>query len=248
MAERIASTEAGGANAASLPVRAAFAWAALVAVLLAALACGGDSGSEPPSPTPFIQFKDETYPDELTNGYLLGRAGATWTLTVFEDFQCPYCLEFSSGNERLIIEEYVRSGKIRLEFRNFPVLGAESEVAASAAQCAADGDRFWELRRRLFVIQLEAGQLSNEQINAGRFTPEVMQRVAADSGLDAAAFRRCLDSEATKEKVREQVRVARELGVRGTPSFLLNGQPLAGITPIGMAAWRQLIDQALARR
>ncbi|MGE5596919.1 MAG: DsbA family protein [Hyphomicrobiales bacterium] len=185
-------------------------------------------------------------PGDLSDGYFLGSPDAPVTLTVFEDFQCPHCLRFTLTSEPGIVEEYVRTGKVRFEFRNLPILGNESVLAAFGAECAAAQDRFWEFQQKLFLVQADAGQLTDEQVDVGRFAPDKLAAIAEELGLDRAAFETCLRAPETSTAVTGQVRTARDLGLRSTPSFLVNGQPLTQGYPPDIANWRKLLDQAIA--
>ena len=230
----------------------------LLAVLVAACGNGDDAqtGTGEPSttkgatptrtkgPDPAQEFRDLEFPAEIVDGQAIGKFGARITLTAFEDFQCPFCLRFTLVNEPVIIEEYVLPGKVRLEFKHFPILGDESGAAAVAANCAADQGRFWDLHKRLFLAQFDAGQLTNEKLNVGRFSVENLQGYATEAGLDTAAFRACLASQPAADRVTAELREAAALGLRGTPSFLINGQPVAR-PPTTPAEWRTFLDEQL---
>jgi len=225
-----------------------------------AAACGGDddpagrAGGAPsgsataPAPgatiDPTTAFRDLEYPADLIDGQAIGKADAPITLTAFEDFQCPFCLRFTLLNEPVIIEAYVLTGKVRFEFKHFPILGDESGAAAIAASCAAEQEGFWALHKRLFLAQADAGQLTSEKLNAGRFSVGNLQRYAADEGLDRAAFAACLSSKAAADRVTSELREAAGLGLRGTPSFLINGAPVAR-PPTTPDEWRRFLDQQL---
>ena len=76
-------------------------------------------------------------PPELVDGFALGNPDTPLLLTVFEDFQCPFCIRFATTVEPVLIEEFIATGQLRLEFRNFPILGPESGTAAAGSVCAA---------------------------------------------------------------------------------------------------------------
>lgn len=242
---------------------------ALFALLLTA--CGGDDDDAPPTdatatasspgaantnspatpagatvPASDVAGRIRALPllPELADGYGLGRKDARATLVVFEDFQCPHCLRYTANFEALIIEEYVKPGKLRLEFRNFPILGEESARAAIAAQCAAAQNRFWPYHKQLFLVQAEAGQATAEKLNVGRFADAKLREYAAAAGLDVAAFETCYAGDAAVDGVANHIREAQGAGIRGTPGFILNGQPLAGGSPATADAWRKLLDDA----
>ena len=232
--------------------------AALLAILVAACTDGDDleTGAGEPSTAsrttpmrtasadPGKDFRGLDFPADLADGQAIGRPGAPLALTAFEDFQCPFCLRFTLLNEPVIIKEYVLTGKVRLEFKHFPILGDESGAAAVAANCAADQGRFWDLHKRLFLAQFDAGQLTAEKLNVGRFSVENLQQYASEEGLDAASFTACLTSQAAADRVTAQLRDAAALGLRGTPSFLVNGQPVTR-PPTTPDEWRSFLDEQL---
>lgn len=78
----------------------------------------------------------------------------------------------------------------------------------------------------------------------GRFSAENLQGYAAEEGLDSAAFRACLTSQPAVDRVTAELREAAGLGLRGTPSFLINGQPVAK-PPTTHAEWRTFLDEQL---
>jgi protein-disulfide isomerase len=240
-----------------------------IGMTLALLSCGDDSGDgltatpgtateatdapdasaaarSPESIDLAEDFRAIPYSDELTAGYSFGAADAPVVLTMFEDFQCPACLVFNLAAKPFIVQEYVLPGQVRLEFRNFPILGLDSENAAVASQCAADDDRFWEFQKLLFASQYDAGQLQDEKLNIGRFSLERLVEFGAEAGLDPEEFRTCAMSEAAVVVPTEHLREAMAWGFRGTPSFLLDGEPIS--TPGSVEAWKQVLDEAVAGR
>lgn len=235
---------------------------ALVPMVLALLAAacgddGDDPGTEPTRRSPgtatatpgneiVAALRKLDAPLELADGLALGRPEAKVTLAVFEDFQCPHCLRFTALIEPSIVEEYVKPGKVRLEFRNLPFLGPESVQAALAAWCAGEQNQFWPYQEKLFMVQAEAGQATSEKLDVGRYSTEKLQEHASALGLDRAAFDACYTSEAAAEGVRGGLREAQSLGLRGTPSFVIDGQPLAD-SPASLAVWRKVLDEALAK-
>ena len=121
--------------------------------------------------------------------------------------------------------------KLRFVWRDFPVITAESPKAAEAARCANDQGKFWEYHDLLYE---QAPALSVADLKS----------YAVQLGLDAAVFNPCLDSGQHQAIVESEKQAAFALGFRGTPSFLLNGQPLVG--PPSLAYLEQLINQKLA--
>ena len=138
-------------------------------------------------------------------GASIGKKDAKATLTLFEDFQCPFCLRFTVTFESTIME-YVRAGKLRLEYKNFPILGVESVKAAVAAQCAAKQNVFWPFHQRLFTEQVKAGQLTKEQLNVNRFSDQNLATYAAEAGANATQFQACYGDAATISLVQDEIR------------------------------------------
>jgi protein-disulfide isomerase len=148
--------------------------------------------------------------------------------------------------EDQIVKAYVVPGKLRFEYRHFPIIGSESLAAAEAAECAADQGKFWPYHDLLFASQ------SGE--NQGAFARPRLQSFAQQLGLDLSAFAGCLDSGTHRQAIMQQMREGQQLGVRGTPAFFLGeaGEPLTSARKIEGALpfdqFKAIIDQALAGR
>ncbi len=212
--------------------------AAVVLVLVVVLT-GGSSDEE------FVTALEEhaaEIPADLASGTKLGKDDAPVKIVSYEDFQCPFCLQYTAEQEPDIINELVKTGKVQLEYRHLPILGPESVDAAEASQCAADQGKFWQYHNRLFLEQAKAGQFDNEETNVGRYSPDKLKQFASDLGLDRTAFDSCLDSGKHLELVTNQQREANQFGITGTPGFLVNGQPLGSGTPQGIDAWKQIVQ------
>ena len=111
--------------------------------------------------------------------------------------------------------------KVVIAFRHFPLrTHTYAYQAASAAECAAEQGRFWEMYNKLFIDN-KAGQLNKNQF----------KKDAEDLGLDRAKFNRCLDTERYKDKIQSQMVEGRNFGVNGTPGNFVNGEPVPGAVP-----------------
>lgn len=132
-----------------------------------------------------------------------------------------------------IEEEFVSTGQAKLQARTFAFLGEESELAAQAAECANDQERFWDFHDTLYANQ--GGE------NEGAFSPENLKRFAEALGLDRAAFDSCLDSGKYASKVREDTEAARQLGVSSVPTVFVNGEPASWHLEDLQAAIRQAL-------
>ena len=169
-----------------------------------------------------------------SEGYVLGSPTAPVVITAWEDFQCPICKAANSSVLRVIEEQYVNTGKAQIVFRQFPFLGPESQVAAQASQCAADQGAFWDYHDALFTAQGAE--------NSGVFSNAKVKAIAATLNLDPAAFATCLDSGAHSASVAAEKADGVDLGVKGTPTFFVNGKRIEDWRNYGEFA--ALIDAA----
>lgn len=134
------------------------------------------------------------------------------------------------------MEEYVSDGTLRIEWLDFPYLGQESVNAALAARAAGEQGKFWEYHEILFENQ--DGQ------NGGAFAEENLIAFAEDLDLDVERFREDLTSEANREEVLASFEEAQELGITGTPTFVVNGEITAGFR--NFEDFSEIIEEAAA--
>lgn len=161
-----------------------------------------------------------------------GDANAPITLVEFGDFNCGYCGKWTTETLPLIKEKYIDTGQVRMAYVHYPILGADSMTAAEATECAAEQDRFWDYHDLLYARQ-----------GIG-YTPANLKTLAGELGLDINAFEECLANFSDREQLENDIRLARIMGVRGTPAFLVNGFPLAGAYPY--EDFERLIEGILA--
>ena len=150
----------------------------------------------------------------------LGEADAPVVMVAYSEFQCPYCGKFARDTEPVLVEKYVESGTLRIEWRDFPYLGPESTVAARGGRAAAAQDRFWEFERAMYEDQLPP--------NSGRLDEDYLVAVAEDIGLDVDRFRKDLASPESERAVQEDFVEGQAIGVTGTPAF----STVATATPV----------------
>ncbi|HEY8498627.1 MAG TPA: vitamin K epoxide reductase family protein [Limnochordales bacterium] len=161
---------------------------------------------------------------DLESLLTIGDPSAPAHVEIYSDFQCPYCAMAAEQVIAPLRQEDVAQGRIRLTFHNFAFLGQESQWAAEAAACAAVQGRFWEYHDRLFASAL--GE------NVGSFTFSRLERLARETGLDAAAFQRCLEDRRMRRLIDESRQEGRDRGVRATPTFFVNGRKVEGLVPL----------------
>lgn len=234
----------GGSSFLSLPFIAGAG--VLVALLLAVLVAFTMFGGSDDDSAAVTALRDNhaNFPTEMASGNSVGDADAPIVLTEYSDFQCPFCLRHAVENEGVIIEEFVKTGKVRFEFKHYPILGQDSVRGATATQCAARQNRFWDFQNRLFLIQAEAGQLTGARNNVGRFSEANLRDVASDLGLDLSQYDACMAGDEAFAEVSTQQDEARSFGLTGTPGFLINGFPLTAGNPANADAWREILEAA----
>jgi protein-disulfide isomerase len=115
--------------------------------------------------------------------HFYGDPNAPITLVEFGDFNCGYCGKWTKETLPKIDEEYIKSGKVRMAYVHYPILGADSMTAAEASECAATQEptKFWDYHNLLY---------SNQGIG---FTKENLSQLAQEMGLDSQKFETCLD-------------------------------------------------------
>jgi protein-disulfide isomerase len=147
---------------------------------------------------------------DLTGAPTMGAEQAVVTLVEYSDYECPFCIRHFQQTWPQIEANYVKTGKIRYAFRDFPVdqLHPEAIKAHEAAQCAGEQGKFWDLHARLFSAP-------------GTHTAQAIEDRALEAGLDIAAFRTCVASGRTTAAVRANASHAVEMGATGTPAFFV---------------------------
>jgi len=154
------------------------------------------------------------------------------------DFQCPFCGRFNSVAEPRLREQYVQTGKIRFIFRNYLVVGAESNLAANAALCAGDQDAFWAYHDLLYTNQGAE--------NSGAFASPRLESFAAQLNLDGVKFDQCLSNQTHADVINGDIQVGHHYGINGTPSFFVNGrQAIITLQDTQFQALFDAIDKAL---
>jgi protein-disulfide isomerase len=142
-----------------------------------------------------------------------GRPLAPVTIIEVSDYHCPFCRRHVQQTQPRLYSEYVDTGKVRHVFIHYPIaqLHPDAYKSHEAAMCAADQGKFWDLHRKLFESPVK--------------TPEELTALAQSAGLDAGAFRGCLDSGKYAKAVQESVERIQKLNISGTPMFLIGRTP-----------------------
>jgi protein-disulfide isomerase len=161
----------------------------------------------------------------------------------FADLQCPICRDYSLQTLPQLIQDYVRSGKVRMELRTMSFLGPDSVTAARAAAGAAEQDKLWNFADVFYYNQGDE--------NSGYATPQFLDRIYKAVGVDAAKAKAHAASEASKEPLAAADTLAGRYGVEATPTILVGkrGGDLKAVEadPTDVAAFKSAIDGVLGQ-
>jgi protein-disulfide isomerase len=222
------------------PVVLALAGATCLAAALIAVSIVGGRGSEaaPTATADGSVTRNALFAGIPQDGIALGRPTAPLTLVEYADLQCPYCASWSRDVLPDVVERYVRSGRVRLEFRGLTFLGPDSDKALRAALAAGERDGLWDTVHALSERQ------GHE--NAGWVTDDLL-RGLTPLGVDLERTA----SPWVERQLVEAANAARIAGVPGTPYFQVRRrggrvQPLP-VDSLESAAFTAQLDRLLAR-
>ncbi|MEZ4457282.1 MAG: thioredoxin domain-containing protein [Gemmatimonadales bacterium] len=170
----------------------------------------------------------------------LGSAAAPVTVYEMSDFQCPFCRRHVLETFPVLEQEYVRTGKVKWVFVNYPLtsIHPNAVAAASFAMCAARQDKFWPAHDVLFRNQETWGPLKN---------PAPFLLTLVDSlKLSRAPMVACLDKQETVAQIKADAEGAVKSGAQSTPTFYVEGNLIIGAQPIGL--FRMVLDSAYAAK
>ncbi|MEV6153485.1 thioredoxin domain-containing protein [Nonomuraea sp. NPDC052129] len=191
---------------------------------------GGPEATATPTPTSSVQVWEGPTPPPVDPNLSKGSAQAPVTIVEFGDFKCPNCRRFAQRIEPVLKSRYLDTGIVRMFWRDYPIRGRDSVRAALAARAASRQGRFWEFHDSLY-----AGERP-------RLTDADLRSVAAKIGLDLGKFDADRRDESVRRVVDGDLGFAAELGLPGTPAFLINGEVLFGAQPV--AAFEKAIEKA----
>jgi len=153
----------------------------------------------------------------LENGSpILGSTSAPVTLVEFGDYQCHFCNVFFHETEGRILEDYVDTGKVRIIFKDYHIIGPDSVEASHGAHCAGGQGLFWEYHDVLY--ENWTGE------NNGWASYENLEGFASEMpGLDLGEWVQCMQDRPYSAAILASNRDAKALGLSATPSFFVIG-------------------------
>jgi protein-disulfide isomerase len=155
---------------------------------------------------------------DVSSGTALGADDSPAVIMEFSDFLCPHCRRFNGLSGKLLRQNYAGSGSLKWISFDFP-LWPESWTPAIAARCAKRQGKYWEMRDLLFA---RVDSWSEESSPNRKFID-----YARDLGLDAGAFKSCVDNRETLAEVQASKAYGESLGINSTPTIYFNGEPHA---------------------
>jgi protein-disulfide isomerase len=220
--------------------------AAVVAIVI--VVAGSGSGSSSPTTTTTGSTPTTSGPEAVSTfagvpqrGDTLGKAGAPVTLTVFEDPQCPFCRQWNIDTLPTVVENYVRTGRIKVVYRGVIVIGENSLVGLAAEYAAGQQNKLWQMAEALYERQGDE--------NSGWLTTAVVRDAAREIGLSPAKVVAAMKSAAVASAIQKSVNEARSLGIRGTPTFAIQKQlgqlQQLGVSGLEPGDFTSALDQAL---
>jgi protein-disulfide isomerase len=220
----------------SVVVAFGIAIAAAAALIAVALISRSGSDTPPPTATPVVDLGG--IPQD---GAVLGNPDAQVLMIEYADQQCPACRLYTEEFFPTFVNEYVRPGKMKVEFRGFPFIGDDSVKAYRFLLAAAIQDKLWNLQEALYRNQGDE--------NSGWVTDDLVRRVAGQiPGLDVDKLFAEASRPAIEQEADDASEAASNAGITGTPTFLLEigeQQPYR-VTFGSLDQMRAALDDALS--
>jgi protein-disulfide isomerase len=143
----------------------------------------------------------------------LGNPDAPITVLEWGDYQCTFCYKFHQETLQIINEDFIKTGKVKVVFKDFPLNGPDSKLAAEASYCAQDQEKYWQYHDE--VYRNWGGE------RTGWITREALTEFAQVVNLDTEKFNKCLDDNKYESKVNSLYEFGNDIGIDATPSFLV---------------------------
>ncbi len=200
-----------------------------------AAAAAGDNAPLEQIPAPNNGDWTEVVQQTEEGGFLMGNPDAPVKVVEYASMTCPHCRTFAAEGAPELKSEYVSSGQVSFEFRNF-ILNAPDAAASMLARCQPPA-AFFRVTEQLLEQQQEwSGGLDEAEASRIQSLPANQQLAAlarameldtffARRGMPATAFNECIGNQQAAERLAQMNQIANEEhGIRGTPSFLINGE------------------------
>jgi protein-disulfide isomerase len=198
-------------------VAVALGAAAIVAVVLILVSGSGSSSTTTTTPTTSAGVASGSLQGIPQRGNTLGKASAPVTLIVYEDPQCPFCRSWNASTLPWVISEFVRPGKIKIEYRGVVIIGPDSVRGLRAIYAAGKQNKLWNLSDALYARQGAE--------NSGWITNAVILAAARDVGANGQEILKQMGSSAVGSDLTKAQAQATADQLQGTPSFIVQRPP-----------------------
>ncbi|MFN2397566.1 MAG: DsbA family protein [Gemmatimonadaceae bacterium] len=159
-------------------------------------------------------------------GYLYGDPNAPVQIAEFADFECPACGQFATITEPDVRKRIVDAGLANIRFYDFPLpMHRNSMAASTAAACAADQNKFWEMHDRLFLGQPDWSTQSSSNPKS------IFRNYARELALNVDTWESCYDGRKHDARILGNLAEGKRLGVNSTPTFMFGRKIVRGALP-----------------
>lgn len=173
----------------------------------------------------------------------IGNPEAPAVMVEYADFKCPSCGQFHQTNAKELRKAY--PDNLKIAFRPIAVIGPDSERAAVGAYCALEQEGFVQYHDAVFDYMWD--NYYEDRNFAAEFedilTADVLTDISKKVGISETAFRSCLDDSNKQDLVATNLTMAQQVGVRGTPTFVIDDQLVTGPQPFNV--FKSLVDLQL---
>jgi len=217
-----------------------------VVVAIAAIAISQSGSEEAPSGSSELAAEGQkiaaVFGGIPQEGMTIGKSNAKVKVTEFVDMQCPHCAEFARDALPEVVDQYVRTGKIRMELQTMTFMGPDSERAALMVAAAAEQNLAWNYADLFFAAQGQPG--------SGYATDEFLTDIGdATPGFDTQLALQQRNTPEALDSLNATTDLAAELGVDSTPSFVVtvgDGKPeVVQLSATTAAAFAEAIEPFL---
>jgi protein-disulfide isomerase len=255
-AARLAAEQADAASARRrkrLTILLAVLGAAAVVVVVAIVVSSGGGGNSAQNRPAAAQKASGAIPGQKESGEMLagipqqniylGKPSAPVRLVEFADLQCPFCREYSLQTLPTLVQDYVRTGKVRMEFRNLSFIGDDSVTAGRHAAAAGQQNKLWNFVDIFYFNQGEE--------NSGYVTDDFLASIDKAAGVDNATAKTFAASAAALKPLQTANNLADQQGVQETPTIMIAKRAGAlkkvDAAPTDVSAFKSAIDALLGQ-
>lgn len=194
--------------------------------------------SEVEQPQIEVNIKDV----DIKNEPFIGEENALVVMAYWMDYQCPFCRRFETETMPVLIEKYVKAGKLKIVFKDFQFLGEDSTTAGLAENAV------WETSPQSFGAWQKAMYENQDDENGGWGKKEdiiAMTRTIPEIDADQISALMDQKKEAYQKELDEDNQEGTKFGVSGTPGFVVGDQSISGAQPL--STFTQIIDALLKK-